>query len=94
MAYMNKQERDAMLDKMNGATFQQIRGIVNSTDKQARIAYYRNAQLSGKWMTRYIMEGAGTIVTLTEEQIHNERRNRTEYRIVEIVVEPTKDNRL
>lgn len=94
MAFMNKQERDAMLDKMNGKSFQQIRGIVNSTDKKARIAYYRNVQETGKWMTRYIMEGAGTIVTLTEILEDAPRGNKKHYRITEIELEPTDENRL
>jgi len=94
MAFLNKQERDELLEDINGKTFQQIRGIVNRRDPKTRLAYFRNVQQSGKWMTLYVMEGLGTKVTLVEQPEINERNNRRKYRITEIIVEPTPDNRL
>lgn len=96
MAFMDKAERDAFLDEIKDKKFNKIRNKVYRADKQARLAYYRNVQESGKWMTRYIMEGAGTQVTVYEE-IDEENKggyNKRTYTITEIVVEPTAENRL
>ncbi|MCA9913607.1 MAG: hypothetical protein KC496_09675 [Anaerolineae bacterium] len=94
MAFLNKQERDALLDDIKDMRFQQIRGYVNRKDPKTRLAYFRNVQQSGKWMTRYVLEGLGTQVTLVEQPRVNERTNRRKYEIEEIIVEPTADNRL
>lgn len=94
MAFLNKQERDAMLDDIKDMRFQQIRGYVNRKDPKTRLAYFRNVQQSGKWSTRYVLEGLGTQVTLIEEPQVNERTNRRSYTIQEIIVEPTPENRL
>ncbi len=94
MAFLNKQERDALLDDIKDMRFQQIRGYVNRKDPKTRLAYFRNVQQSGKWMTRYVLESLGTQVTLVEQPKINERNNRRTYDIEEIIVEPTADNRL
>lgn len=94
MAFLNKQERDELLDEIKDKRFPQIRGICYRKDPRARLAYYRNVQESGKWMTRYVLEGLGTQVTIYEKAVQNERRNRREYHIEQIVVEPTPENRL
>lgn len=94
MAFLNKQERDELLEDMKGKTFQQIRGIVNRRDPKTRLAYFRNVQQSGKWMTLYVLESLGTKVTLVEQPQINERTNRRKYLIEQIIVEPTPDNRL
>ncbi len=94
MAFLNKQERDALLDEIKDKRFNQIRNICFRKDPKARLAYYRNVQESGKWMTRYVLEGLGTQVTVVEKAGYNERRKRRDYQIEQIVVEPTGENRL
>lgn len=94
MAFLNKDERDQLLEDIKNKTYPQIRGILNRRDSKARLAYYRNVQQVNKWMTRYVLEGLGTQVTIVEVPEHDERRNRTQYIIQEIVVEPTSENRL
>jgi hypothetical protein len=92
MAFLTKEERDALLDEIKDLPFNQIKGRVRSKDKKSRLAYYRNVQESGKWMTRYILPSLGTMVTLVETLETND--NRTNYRLTEIIVQPTPDNRL
>lgn len=94
MAYINKEERDKLAEELKNKTFQQIRGVVNRRDPKTRLAYYRNVQQVGKWMTRYVLEGLGTQVTLVEVPEYIERKDRNKYVIQEIIVEPTAENRL
>lgn len=94
MAYLNKQERDQLLDDIKNKTYPQIRGILNRRDKKARLAYFRNVQQVNKWMTKYVLEGLGTEVTIVEAPIQNERNQRNEFKIEEIIVAPTDENRL
>lgn len=94
MAFLNKEERDALLEEIKDKRYPRIRGILNTRDPKARLAYFRNAQHSGRWMTRYVLEGLGTQVTLYEKPIYNEARKKREYIIEEIVVEPLPGNRL
>ena len=94
MAYLNQSERESLLEDIKNKTFQQIRGVMNRRDPKARLAYFRNVQQVGKWMTRYVLEGLGTQVTIVETPELNDRTDRTKYKIQEIIVEPTADNRL
>lgn len=96
MAFMNKAERDALLEDIKNKRFQQIRGYVHRKDPEARLAYFRNVQESGQWMTRYVLEGMGTQVTIYEK-IDEENEgwfNKRKYVIDKILVEPTAQNRL
>ncbi|MGJ3240187.1 MAG: hypothetical protein ACFE0Q_15880 [Anaerolineae bacterium] len=96
MAFMSKEERDALLNDIKDMNFNQIRGYVYRKDPQARLAYFRNVQESGHWMTRYVLEGLGSQVTVYE-RIDEENKgwfNKRDYVITQIVVEPTNDNRL
>lgn len=92
MAFLTKEERDALLDEIKDLPFNQIKGRVRGKDKKSRLAYYRNVQESGKWMTRYVLPSLGTMVTLVETLETND--NKTHYRLTEIIVQPTPDNRL
>jgi hypothetical protein len=96
MAFLNKQERDALLNDIKEKNFNGIRGYVHGKDAKARLAYFRNVQESGKWMTRYVLEGLGTKVTVYEK-IYAEKKDgfsERKYEIEQIVVEPTANNRL
>lgn len=92
MAFLNKEERDQLLDEIKNLKFNQIKGRLLRKDPKSRLAYFRNVQQSGRWMTRYILEGMGTQVTLVETlQMDGKKAS---YRLDEIVVEPTGENRL
>lgn len=93
MAYLNQQEREALLNEIKDKKLGSIRWTLFLKDKEARLAYFRNVQESGKWMTRVVLQGLGTQVTMVENQISKKDRKK-EYELVEIIVEPTADNRL
>jgi len=94
MAFLNKDERDALLDEIKDKNFNRIRNHLYAKDQKGRLGYYRNVQESGKWMTRYILEGLGTQVTVVETLRDNARGNKKEYVMEEIMVEPMPENRL
>lgn len=95
MTFLNKQERDALLNDIKEKNFNGIRGYVHGKDAKARLAYFRNAQ-GGKMLTRYVLEGLGTKVTVYEK-INAEKKDgfsQRKYEIEQIVVEPTANNLL
>jgi hypothetical protein len=95
MAFLSKEERDALAEEIKDKNFGQIRGYVHGKDAKARLAYFRNVQESGKWMTRYVLETFGTMVTVYEDMKAEKKGwfSKQKYVIDKIVVEPTKTNR-
>lgn len=92
MAYLNKSERDALLQELWGNRFERCQRILVLKDRSARLKYYRNIQETDRWMTRYVLPTLGTQVTLVEG-MHVDGEKRT-FNLNEIIVEPTPDNRL
>lgn len=97
MAYLTEQERDTLLTELKNMSFRQAQGKLRSLDEKGRMAYFRNAQQTGRWLTRYVLPSLGTRVTLVEvhsdKPTSQERRLKSEYEFVEVIVEPTPDNR-
>lgn len=99
MAYLNTEERDQLkreLLEMNDFTKAKRRLFL--ADKQGRLAYFRNAQHSGKLETRFDLEGLGTRVTIIERHSRELDRSgkywNSEYHLEDIIVEPLPQNRL
>ena len=95
MAYLNEKERDDLLNKLKDMNFKKAKGKLERMDPEGRLAFYRNVQTVGKWMTRFDLTGLGTRVTLIEEN-HNPNqagRNDNDFELVEIIVEPLPGNR-
>lgn len=96
MAYLNEQQREELLNDLKDLKFNQAKGKLRRMDPKARLIYMRNAQRTGRWMTRYDLETLGTRVTLVEQnRVLDENKNHkleSEWEMVEIVVEPLPDN--
>lgn len=97
MAYLNEQQRLDLLNELKDLSYNQAHGRLKRTDpSNSRLVYYRNAQYTGEWHTRYELAGLGTIVTLIEK--YNPKptarpdRVKNEFDFMEVVVEPTPDN--
>jgi hypothetical protein len=95
MAYLNAQERQALVDELKNMSFNRAKGKIRSLDPQARLAYYRNSQEVGRWLTRYELPGLGTRVTLVEthRDVGKNNKVKSEFEFAEVIVEPTPDNR-
>jgi hypothetical protein len=95
MAYLNEQERLALLNELKDMTFNRAKGKVRSLDPKARLAYFRNAQQVGRWMTRYDLPSLGTRVTLVESHrdVPQNTKTKSEFELIEVIIEPTPDNR-
>jgi hypothetical protein len=99
MAYLTEAQRNALKAELEQLSFNQAHGRLKRMDRQGRLAFYRNAQSTGKWLTRWVLTGLGTVVTLVEanrlrDKPDKPNRVRNEYALVEVIVEPTPDNRL
>lgn len=92
MAFMNKAERDALLERIQDKSFNRIKGMLRNVDRKITLAYYRNVQETGRWMTRYVLPSKGVQVTLVETR--RLQGLKPKYDLIEIVVEPTVENRL
>lgn len=92
MAFLNQQEREALLNEIKDMKAGRIRGKVMRMDPKARLAYFRNVQEVNRWMTRYVLPTRGTQVTLVETL--DRSKGKAEYQLVELIVEPTAENRL
>lgn len=98
MAYLNSQERAQLLEKLKTMKFNRAKGKLRRMDPKGRMAYYRNAQQTGELVTCFNLEGMGTrvflIERLKEKPAHGgPAQIRSEYQFVEVIVEPTAENR-
>jgi hypothetical protein len=92
MAYLNKQERDALLDELKDKKFERAQRILVLKDDKVRLKYFRNNQEVNRFMTRYILPSMGVQVTLVESQ--DTTGGNRKFTLQEMIVEPTPDNRL
>ena len=97
MAYLSAGEREALQRELEQLSFRRANGRLKRMDPLGRMAYYRNAQRTGQWATRYVLRGLGTQVTLVEHNVARETKRptrvRNEYVLAEVIVEATPDNR-
>jgi hypothetical protein len=95
MNYLNKEEREKLQTELKKMSFNKAKFKLHHMDPKARLAFYRNVQTVGKWMTRFELPSLGTRVTLIENYDEATRDNKikSEYAMVDVLVEPTADNR-
>ncbi|MBZ0301673.1 MAG: hypothetical protein K8J31_18140 [Anaerolineae bacterium] len=98
MAYLTQEQRDALKAELEQLPFRQANGRLKHMDSHGRLAYYRNAQRTDQWMTRWVLTGLGTQVTLVETNVKTDKdkpnRVKNDYALIDVIVEPTPDNRL
>ena len=97
MAYLTTEERTKLQADLAQLKFNQANGRLKRMDSKGRLVFYRNAQRVGQWWTRYELNGLGTVVTLVEQHrdkaTGNPKLVKSEFDLVEVIVEPTPDNR-
>jgi hypothetical protein len=96
MAFLNANERLALLEDLRKMTFRQAKWKLQKMDPKGRTAMYRNVQGVNRWLTRIDLVGLGTRVTLVEHKKDIDEsggRQKAEYELVEVIVEPTPENR-
>lgn len=98
MAFLNRQEREKLLNELTTLTFNKAKWKLRRLDPKGSMAFFRNMQTSGKFHTRFNLEGLGTRVTLVETQTQAPSKtpgfNKSQFELVEVIVEPTPENRL
>lgn len=95
MAYLNEDERRALLDELSGMRLWRAKFKLRLMDPKGRLLYLRNVQQAGEWHTKYVLESLGAQVTLVEvnQAENNQYRNKQKFEFVNVIVEPTADNR-
>lgn len=97
MAFLNANEREKLRDELLKLNFNQAKRKLHRIDPKARLAFIRNNQTTGIFHTRFELVGMGTQVTLIENYRMNEVRGgkfKSEFTLVDVMVEPTADNKL
>ncbi len=104
MAYLTREERQKLLDDIKDLPFNRIKGKLRRLDKKGVMAVWRNAQTTGKLMTRFDLHGLGTVVTLIEQEIETPNRTdapgsvalrqKSDLELREVIVSPMPENRL
>jgi hypothetical protein len=104
MAYLNRDEREKLLNELTTMSVSRARGKLRRMDPKVKLAYLRNMQESGEYWTRLDLPTCGVVVTLveraTEKQIADKEfsgsmsvRLQPEFYLAEVMVEPTPENR-
>jgi hypothetical protein len=97
MAYLNKQEREALLNELVNMSFNRAKGKLRRMDPKGRLAFHRNVQSPTSYHTRFDLEGLGTRVTLIEREVDEptkkEGRVAAKFELAEVIVEPLPGNR-
>lgn len=96
MAYLNANERKALLDELTGMSFWRAKWKLQHMDPKGRLALYRTVQNVNEWITRFDLNGLGTRVTLVESKTETDakgNRQKVDYAMVKVMVEPTPQNR-
>lgn len=104
MAFLNRAEREQLLNELKVMKFNRAKAKLRRIDPKGHMAYFRNAQESGKLYTRFELVGLGTVVTLVEsgEDVQttttaagaNATRQKRETTLLEVIVAPTSENRM
>ncbi len=99
MAFLNTEERDNLQTELTDINdFTKIKRRLFLADQKGRLAFFRNAQHSGRLETRFDLEGLGTRVTIVEE--HSRELDEkggfwnSSYALIDVVVEPLPGNKL
>jgi hypothetical protein len=103
MAYLNREEREKLLNDLTKMSAPRARGKLRRMDSKVKLAYLRNAQEGGEYWTRYELYGLGTVVTLVEKADETQTstdepgsaaiRLSKDYRLAEVMVEPMPENK-
>jgi hypothetical protein len=94
MAYLNEQQRQALVDELAKMKFNKAKAKVRGLDPKNRLVLYRNSQSVGRWLTRYDLPTLGTRVTLVESHQDEEYEGKlkSEFELSAVLVEPLPGN--
>lgn len=96
MAFLTQSERDSLQKELKSMRFGPAKRKVRAMDTKGRLVFYRNNQKIGEFLTRFELPSFGTSVTLVESFGMQENKSgqiKSEYDFVDVIVEPTADNR-
>ncbi|HVU13397.1 MAG TPA: hypothetical protein VHD90_19095 [Phototrophicaceae bacterium] len=102
MAYLNREEREKLLNELTTMSAARARGKLRRMDPSVKLAFLRNAQGSGEYWTRLDLFGLGVAVTLIEKETETQTSNsepgsatirlKPDFELAEVMVDPLPDN--
>jgi hypothetical protein len=94
MAYLNQQQREDLVNEIKNYKFMQAKGRVRRKDPESRLVFWRNAQSTGRLITRYDLPTLGTRVTLVEgvDEVQKGGKLKADYELIEVQAEPLPGN--
>ncbi|KXK48770.1 MAG: hypothetical protein IT298_14020 [Chloroflexi bacterium] len=96
MAFLDKNERQKLAQELKDIGFRPAKGKLRRMDPQCRLAFYRNVQSVNHWVTRFELKSLGARVTMIEKLAQHEHKSgkmTADYELVEVIVEPTPENK-
>ncbi len=103
MAYLNQQEREALAHDLTTLNFKQAKGKLRRMDPDVKVAFLRNAQAVGEYLSRFDLFGLGTVVTLIERETETTTftdkpgsspiRMKAQFALDEVIVAPMPENK-
>lgn len=96
MAFLDKNERQKLAEELKAIGFRPAKGKLRRMDPKCRLAFYRNVQSVNRWMTRFELQSLGVRVSLIEQLVERAHKNGTltaDYELVDVIVEPTPENK-
>lgn len=97
MAFLNTEERAKLRQDLQKMSFGAAKRKLHRLDPKARLVYLRNNQRTGVYYTRFELPGMGTRVTLVEHFDMDQKadgRFMSDFEFVDVVVEPTPENKM
>lgn len=98
MAYLNAQQRDQLRDELKTMKLGRAKGKVKGMDRKSRLVLYRNMQRVGEFTTTYELPTLGVKVSMIEadtlgESVSKGTANKKTYDLLDVLVNPTPDNK-
>jgi hypothetical protein len=96
MAFLDKNEREQLRNELLKLPFNRAKGKVRGMDTDSRLVFLRNVQNVDQWYTRYDLPSFGVRVTLIEHYDTKQAKSgkiKSDYKLVDVRVEPTPENK-
>lgn len=102
MAYLNREEREALAHELTTMSAGKARGKLRRMDANVKLRFLRNAQQTGEYLTSLDLPGQGVTVTLveheTEAQVASDKpgaapiRLKPDFYLDQVIVDPMPEN--
>jgi hypothetical protein len=97
MEFLNAEARQKLANELVDMKYERAKQKLLKMDPQGRLAFFRNTQRVGSLMTKVVLPSFGAAVTLVEKHSSStdpiSSKIKGDNKMVEVIVEPTADNK-